>query len=118
MDHRIKEILAEIEKHISRPFVIRDLAKSVNMSVSHFQHLFKREVQTSAIKYINNLRLEKAGELLVSSHLQVKEIRLQVGVTNEAHFQRNFKRKFGETPNKYRQIYKNGKKRFANSRNG
>ena len=125
MDYRIKEILAKIENNISRPLVIRDLAKSINVSVSHFQHLFKREVHASPIKYINNLRLEKARELLVTSHLRVKEIRLKVGATNKAHFLRGFKRKFGETPNNYRKNFRNGEKESkekqkwtVNSRNG
>jgi len=107
VDYRIKEILSKIENDISRPLVIRDLAESINVSVSHFQHLFKKEVHTSPTKYINNLRLQKALELLVTSHLRVKEIRLKVGATNEAHFLRDFKRKFGETPNDYRKIFRN-----------
>ena len=125
MDYRIKEILTKIERRISRRLVVRELAESINISVSHFEHLFKKEMHTSPIKYINNLRLEKASELLVSSHLRVKQIRLKVGASNEAHFQRNFKRKFGETPNNYRKIFQNGEKNsnekqkwIVNSRNG
>jgi two-component system response regulator YesN len=111
MDHRIQEILEKIETDISQKLVIGDLAASVNVSVSRFRHLFKKEVGISIIKYTNNLRLEKARELLETSHLHVKEIRIQVGAINESHFQRDFKQKFGETPNNYRKI-------FQNSRNG
>ena len=125
MDHRIKETLAKIEKNISHRLIVRDLAESINVSVSHFQHLFKSEVHASPKKYINNLRLEKARELLVSSHLRVKQIRLRVSASNESHFMSDFKRKFGETPNNYRKIFQNGdkdskekQKRTVNSRNG
>ncbi len=111
MDHRIQEILERIENDISQQFVIGDLAASVNLSVSRLQHLFKEEVETSIIKYINNLRLQKARELLETSHLHVNEIRIKVGLTSEAHFQLDFKRKFGKAPNNYRQI-------FQDSRNG
>jgi transcriptional regulator GlxA family with amidase domain len=111
VDHRIQQILRTIESDISQQLVIGDLAASVNLSVSRFQHLFKKEVEISIVKYINNLRLQKARKLLETSHLHVKEIRIQIGVTNESHFQRDFKRKFGETPNNYRNI-------FRNSRNG
>ncbi|MEJ7860863.1 MAG: AraC family transcriptional regulator [Pyrinomonadaceae bacterium] len=111
MDHRIQEILKKIENDISQQFVIGDLAASVHMSVSRLQHLFKKEVQSSIVKYVNNLRLQKAREFLETSHLYVKEIRIKIGVIDEAHFIRDFKRKFGETPNKYRQI-------FQSSRNG
>jgi len=111
MDHRIREILKQIENDVSQQFVIGDLAASVNLSVSRLQHLFKEEVETSIIKYVNNIRLQKARELLETSHLHVNEIRIKVGATSEAHFTKDFKQKFGRAPNNYRQI-------FQNSRNG
>jgi transcriptional regulator GlxA family with amidase domain len=48
---------------------------------------------------------------LETSHLHVKEIRIKVGATHEAHFLEDFKRKFGETPNNYRNIYQNSRNR-------
>ncbi len=107
MDHRIKEIIAKVDKHISEPLAIPDLAVSINVSVSHFQRLFKKEIGISAVKYIRDRRLEKARELLIATHLRIKEVRLRVGATNEAHFMRDFKLKYGETPNSYRKNYLN-----------
>jgi transcriptional regulator GlxA family with amidase domain len=106
MDHRIEKILSRLKEDISRKFVIRDLAASVNLSASRLQHLFKQEAGISLLKYINNLRLEKARQLLETTELHVKEIRLTVGAGNESHFQRDFKRKFGQTPNNYRNNFK------------
>jgi transcriptional regulator GlxA family with amidase domain len=106
MDYRIKEILEKIENDFSRPITIPDLAASINVSVSHFEHLFKKEVQICAVKYIKNLRLEKACRLLETTHLSIKEIRFQVGVPNEAHFLNDFKRRFGKTPKNYRKNFR------------
>lgn len=107
MDYRIQEILARIENDVSQPLSIKHLAASVRLSVSRFQHLFKKEVHTGIVKYINNRRLDEARHLLETTHLQVKEIRLCIGATNEAHFLRDFKRKFGVTPGSYRKNYQN-----------
>ncbi len=107
MDYRIKETLAKIEKGISQHISIQDLADSVNVSVPHFQHLFKKNVHISTSKYINDMRLQNARKLLETSHLRIKEIRLKVGATNEAHFIRDFKQKFGQTPTDYRRIFRN-----------
>lgn len=109
MDHRIQQILKIIQNDISQQLVVRDLAASVNLSVSRLQHLFKKEVQVSVLKYTKNLRLEKARRLLETSHLHVQEIRMRVGLTNESHFQSDFKRKFGETPNSYRNNFRNSR---------
>lgn len=105
MDRRILEILEKIENRISEKLIVTDLAAFINMSVSHFQHLFKKEVRICAVKYINNLRLEKARDLLETTHLCVKEIRIKVGANNESHFIHDFKRKFSVTPSNYRKFY-------------
>jgi transcriptional regulator GlxA family with amidase domain len=109
VDHRIQQILRQIENDISQQLVIGDLAASVGLSVSRLQHLFKKEVGISIVKYVNNLRLQKARKLLETSYLHVKEIRIKVGATHEAHFLEDFKQKFGETPNNYRKIYQNSR---------
>lgn len=108
MDYRIKEIIAKVDKDISYPFVIEELAASVNLSASRFQHLFKREIRIGVVKYINNLRLEKARFLLETTHLRVKEIRLRIGIDNESHFQHDFKKRFGKSPCEYRSCFLNG----------
>jgi AraC family transcriptional regulator of arabinose operon len=109
MDHRIEKILRKIENDISQKLVVRDLAASVNLSVSRLQHLFKQELGISLVKYINSLRLEKARLLLETTDLHVKEIRLKVGATHEAHFLEDFKQKFGQTPNHYRNNFRNSR---------
>lgn len=106
MDYRVNEVIAKVEQDISRPFTIPDLAASVGVSVSHLQHLFKRELQTGIVKYIINLRLEKARHLLETTDLRVKEIRLRIGIAHEGHFIEDFKEKFGETPKNYRNNYR------------
>lgn len=112
MDYRIREIIAKVENDLTEPLIIFDLAASVNLSVSHFQHLFKKEVGFGIIKYSNNLRIQKARELLETTNLQIKEIRRQVGATNAAYFLGDFKRKIGETPSDYRKIYRKSRNEY------
>lgn len=107
MDYRIKEIVAKVDQRLSESLSIRELAASVNLSVSHFQRLFKKELGISPVQYLSDRRLQKARQLLETTHLRVKEIRRQVGATSETHFQRDFKRKFGATPGNYRKNYSN-----------
>jgi len=42
-------------------------------------------------KFLRVLRLERAKELLETSYLSVKQVMVQVGVTDGSHFVRNFK---------------------------
>jgi transcriptional regulator GlxA family with amidase domain len=77
----------------------------------------------SFTQYVKELRLEKARIFLETTHLRVKEIRARVGATNETHFLRCFKQKFGRTPNQYRKFIRDNDdlryapEYFADSRN-
>ena len=53
-------------------------------------------------RYLNNLRIEKAKELLRSTDLQVMEIADQVGYFDSKYFSRQFKLAVGLTPAQYR----------------
>jgi two-component system response regulator YesN len=109
MDYRIEETLISIENNLAQPFTIQNLAKSTNLSVSHFQHLFKQEIGKNFTQYIKDLRLQKAKEFLETSHLNMKEIRAKIGVTDETHFLRDFRQKFGKTPSHYRKFFRDSK---------
>ena len=105
MNHRIKEIVAQIEDNLSQLLTIRMLAEFLGMSTSHLHHIFKQDVSISPMKYIKNLRLQKARELLETTKLSIKEIRAKVGIKNESHFMSDFKQKFGATPTEYRRNF-------------
>ena len=102
MDYRIDGVLIEIEDNLSRIQTAQSFAKTLNVSVSRFQHLFKQEVGRSFTNHIKDLRLRKASELLAAGNLTVKEIMAKVGAKDESHFLRDFKCRFGETPTDYR----------------
>ncbi len=53
-------------------------------------------------QYMKLLRMMKAKELLEMTFLQVKEICAEVGINDESHFVRDFKRIFGASPMQYR----------------
>ncbi len=116
MNHRIKDLLSEIENNLSQTLTVQKLAKSLGVSVSHFEHLFKQEVGSSPAKHIKNLRLQKAREFLETTNLSVKEIRAKVGIRNKVHFFRDFKQKFGTTPTEYRKNFHEQQKRRVNSK--
>jgi len=85
--------------------VIRDLAAAVNLSSGRLAHLFKSEVGISPQRYLNNLRMEKAKELLEHGLLSVKEIAAEVGIPDVSRLCRSFKARYGMTPKEYRKTH-------------
>lgn len=68
------------------------------------------------IRYLRQLRMERAKQLLESSFLSVKEIAFQVGLNDESHFVRDFKSTYGYSPALYRSQFRNNGS--ANGHNG
>jgi len=54
------------------------------------------------MQYLRLLRMERAKYLLETSFLSVKEITHSVGLNDESHFVRDFKKAYGAPPARYR----------------
>ena len=104
-DRRLLVVFELINENIRRQLMIRDLATIVNLSPGRLGHLFKSEVGVSPQRYANNVRLEKAKELLESGVLSVKEISSEIGFPNVSSFCRSFKARYSTTPREYRKIH-------------
>jgi AraC-like DNA-binding protein len=96
---RALELLRE-----TRTVRVGQIASSLNLSESHFRHLFKQELGLSPTQYVKIVRLDQARELLTSSFLTIKEVAVQVGVNDISHFMRDYKALFGQTPSETRRL--------------
>ncbi|MCQ6560973.1 response regulator transcription factor [Paenibacillus mendelii] len=81
------------------------MAEYASMSISYFSRFFKEETGTSFMKYLTNLRIGKAKELLAIQEHKVGDVALMVGYTNYHHFAKAFKKFTGITPTEYRQMH-------------
>jgi len=102
MDHRIKRVIVEMEKHLDSELSLDVLAQSVNLSTSRFRHLFKAETGTTPAQYLKSLRMSHAKKLVETTFLNIKQIRCSIGVRDKAHFAKDFERSYGLTPTQYR----------------
>jgi AraC family transcriptional regulator of arabinose operon len=102
MDRRIELIISKIKKDTAASWDISMLAVLVNLSPSRFRHLFKQETGTTPAQYLRDIRLTRAEKMLRTTFLSIKQILKQVGIASNAHFVRDFRRKYGTTPTAYR----------------
>lgn len=102
MDLRVEKIEQLMRNNLQREWSLSELAKAVNLSVWRLSHIFASEVGISPIQYLRQLRMDRAKYLLDTSFLSVKEITHQVGLNDESHFARDFKKAYGEPPTHYR----------------
>jgi len=102
IDNRVIEVLRVLEHKFTQPVETRRLAAHVNLGCSRLQHLFKRAIGISIGAYVRNRRLLAAISLIQQTNLRVSEICFRVGFNDVAHFDRVFRRHFGESPTTYR----------------
>lgn len=70
-----------INEHYTEPLLISNLAAAVGYSVQHFQRLFVQEYGVTPHKYLQNLRLERALQLMTEDvEIPVQDIALQLGM--------------------------------------
>ena len=94
----VQKIVEYISSNLDRELTLRKLARLVRLSPSRTGYLFKIETGMSIGRFVKDQRLEKARELLETTSLSVKEIRVRVGITDHSHFTRDFKLAYGVTP--------------------
>ena len=102
MDHRIERTLAAMLRQLTSPLSVATLARAVDLSPSHFAHLFRHEVGTSPSRYIHALRMIRARLLLERTSLSIKEVMAHVGCNVASHFSRDFRRAHGLPPSEWR----------------
>jgi len=100
---RVQAAIDFMTANLHRSISVNELTNSVHVSASHFARLFKAETGIGPGQYLINLRMEKAGQLLATSLLSIKEIMGAVSYNSKGHFARHFKKRFGVTPSEYRQ---------------
>jgi len=68
--------------------------------------IFKNNFELNFIDYLQNIRIEKAQFLLVTTQYKVKEIYKMCGYSSSNTFSKAFRRKCGVSTLEYRRQYK------------
>lgn len=98
---RIVESMRYIrERHVEK-LTVAALARRAAMSPSHYAHRFRAVARISPMRYLREVRLERARTLLAEGNVRAGEVALCVGFESAPHFTREFKRRFGAPPSQF-----------------
>jgi transcriptional regulator GlxA family with amidase domain len=99
IDRRIELIIRRMHQCGSQGCPdLSEMARSLDMSLSHLRHLFKRELGVSPSRYLKVMRLEKLRRLLMGSKIQIKQAIAASGLSDFSHTVRDYKALYGQTP--------------------
>ncbi len=98
----VKAAINYLEHHYTEHITLSQVADHVFVSQWHLSKLINRHLNKNFFDILNQLRIQKARELLRNPALKVHEIAERVGFADVAHFSKNFKRLTGKSPVEYR----------------
>jgi AraC-like DNA-binding protein len=100
----VKKMLAFIYCHYPEKITVADIAASAAVSTSYAIHLFTELLHYPPMTYLNVYRVEKGGELLRESDLDITEISRAVGFFSPSYFAEAFHKEKGFSPRVYREM--------------
>ena len=101
----LKRVVDYIQANYASPISLEELAKVAIVSKSTLINAFKLAYDTTPIKFINRVRLDKAKALLLNTDSSISEISEMVGFQSLHYFSRYFKSHEDLSPIEYRQRY-------------
>lgn len=102
---RYGKIVDDIKNIIENDYAsinnIEDVVKTLYISASHANLIFKQEMNMSIFDYVVYRRIEAAKELLSDPYSKVYEVSEKIGYKNKSYFSAIFKKFTGMTPRQY-----------------
>ncbi len=99
---KITAICRHMLASLAEDLPVAEYARLCHLSESRFTHLFHEVMGKSPVRYLAELRLQRAKELLRDTTLSILEIAATVGIKNPYYFSRFFKKHAGLSPTDYR----------------
>ena len=97
-----RQAVLAMEKAVEEAIDMRRLAASFHLSYDRFRHIFRQHVGQPPQRYLRQLRIRRAKELLSGTELSVKEIGAVLQFDDSYHFSRVFKETTGMAPSQWR----------------
>lgn len=100
-------IFEEISDYIKRHYTtitIQELVQEFHFQEDYFNRIIKSKTGLTYSAYVQQIRLERAAHMLITTDKGVDEIAELIGYHNKGYFYKIFQSKYGMTPAKYRML--------------
>lgn len=101
----IRKSIKELEEYSDKAKSIGEISKEYNVSIGHYERLFREYSGISPIEYRNTHRINVIKMFLQNTETTLDEIAKNMGYCDSGYLCRFFKNKTGMTPKEYRKAY-------------
>lgn len=102
-----------IHEHYEKDWTVEQLSHIADVPRWNYSRIFKEITGHIPLHYLNNIRIDRAKQLLSTTNDRIFEISQTVGFNNEYYFNRRFKEHVGVSPGQYRKSHSNNIRVFA-----
>jgi AraC family transcriptional regulator len=100
--HQLRTVEDHVAQHLAEEISIERLAGLLELSPSHFAHVFKETTGMTPLQFITRQRVTRAQQLIRETSRSLIDVGLEVGYTSPSHFAQVFRRVVGVTPTEFR----------------
>ena len=99
---KVLSIIELMEKNLSEPLSLLDIAEGADLSRRQIERLFRQEMGRSPARYYLEIRLDRARHLLVQSSMPVVEVAVACGFVSASHFSKCYRELYNRSPQQER----------------
>ncbi len=94
----LRKAISYIRMNYQMNIMAGDIAAHTNVGERYLRKLFSQYLNLSPVDYLNQIRINKAIELLRNTEMSIKEVCFACGFQSPQYFSRLFKQQMGITP--------------------
>src|SRR5258706_10267457 len=97
----VQRMLEQIQRNYTQRLTLATLARTLGRQSAYLGRLFREEIGVTVHEYVTRARMAN-GAAQVRSGVKIEAVALDLGYRSKKNFYRQFKRRFGMTPEAYR----------------
>lgn len=105
-DKTIEKAKLYLEQHFREQITLTDIATYLILNPSYLSVFFRKATGTHLMAYLQQIRIDEAKRLLVTTSFSVTEIAFSVGFGDLTHFYRVFRKFENCTPIQFRKLHR------------
>ncbi|XIJ97922.1 helix-turn-helix domain-containing protein [Streptococcus parauberis] len=108
------ETIACIEQDYEQDLSLKLVSEKLHINSVYLGQCFKNETERSFAQYLNQVRIQKAQQMLLYSNKTINEIAFATGYNTNHYFIKMFKKLNGLSPKEFRDQYKDNYQAIRN----
>lgn len=98
----LRKAIEYMKSHYHEQVTLNEVAEHTFVSTYYISRMFKREMGINFVDYLNEIRIDKAKEMLKDVRFKTYEVAEKVGIPDAHYFSKLFKKYVGVTPTEFR----------------